>query len=170
MTPKKSLEAEFLADHQLLTTGLRDVGEAVMASELVAARRFADHLDRCAGPHIDFEEHALYPALAGPLGTEFVAQLYREHDLGRTALEQLRDCKDGAEPDWIELHSQLRIVMNHVLSCGTLLSHTGAFTAEQRQQLLVELQRARHHQVRWTQVDRSSRPQLSAGQSDGEGP
>ena len=75
----QELERAFIDDHQELSRGYREIVEAIEQDDHELAANIATRLDQVAGPHIEFEEHCLYPEVARSRGEEYVERLYREH-------------------------------------------------------------------------------------------
>lgn len=71
--------AEFRADHRQVRDGLIELTAALEAKEVKKAREILARIDKLIGPHFQFEEEALYPALRVFLG-EYVDDLIKEHD------------------------------------------------------------------------------------------
>lgn len=150
---KDSLRMAFLEDHQVLTRGLSDIRSALAADDLDLASRLARSLDAAAGAHIEFEEGFFYPELRKLLGDEFVDRLYEEHAAGKHAIELLAT-NLVSEQNRQELDRDLDTAMNHVLSCGSLLSHLEGLTTRRHSELLGELRACRSHGQAWTSLER----------------
>lgn len=155
MSVLKELEKAFVEDHQILTRGLVAIRDALQNGELEQARELAAKLDQEAGPHIRFEEELFYPRLVEALGRDFVDRLYAEHGEGAAALRALR-AGDGTPLqrilEWIE-HA-----LDHVTSCGTLLSHLGVLPEDEQEQLLAELVALRGSPTRWSAQEEPAPP------------
>ncbi len=80
------LEQEFLNDHRHLTQGLQSLIDAIEQNDVAQSQEIAHELNIVAGPHIEFEEHLLYPRVRQARGTEFSARLLQEHQVARSAL------------------------------------------------------------------------------------
>ncbi len=135
-----------------MTRGLFRIRNALQAGDLGLAVRTADEIDQGVGPHIQFEEEVYYPALRNALGGGFVDQLYREHEVGRGAIRSLLqrqgdDPLDDAERETII--AQIDTMLEHALSCGTLLSHLEVLSEEEKADMLAGLQRFREAKRRW---------------------
>lgn len=157
------LAREFLVDHQALTRGLASLRDAIASTDIPNARLIADRLDRSAGGHMEFEERVLYPRVAQTVGSEYVDRLYAEHRIGRDAVLQilsLRDSEPLPADEQSALLAKLETVGEHVLSCGTLLSHLTALDAQSQQRMLDRLNEYRREGVRWTEMP-------EAGNSEG---
>lgn len=145
----------FVEDHQHLTRGLNDILEALHRSDLQGAAQMAGELDIIAGPHIQFEEEVLYPVVAKECGQEFVNKLYHEHQMGKDALKILVQYQEG-KTDFAQkltpLIENLEIALDHVLSCGTLLSHVTNLDEQTQEEMLKKLQKCHSQKKCWTEL------------------
>ena len=150
------LHEAFLEDHRQLTRGLARIRQALLDGDVGGAARMAEALDHQVGPHMEFEETVFYPELRKKLGSEFVDQLYHEHDIGRSALEALIELGPSgslAEARRRELAQNVNTALEHAKSCGTLLSHLDYLTEEERATMLEQLLAARERGRPWTQIE-----------------
>jgi len=162
--PDSRLERAFLEDHRTFTAGLERILKALLAEDDALAVELAKQLDRDVGPHIEFEEEQFYPALRERLGSGFVTQLYGEHATGQRAIAGLVAFEEPPrlEPERrAELIEALERTLEHVSSCGSLLSHLSALSAGRQAKLLERLQQIRRRPTRWTQ--RRARGHASRG-------
>jgi hypothetical protein len=152
-----SLEREFVEDHQRLHRNLVRTIEAVRAADRVGARQAAEELDRDAGPHIAFEEAVLYPQVAAAVGDAYADELYQEHGAGRAAIERLAGSQ-GTEPlspgEQEGLLPELEALQEHILGCGSLLSHLCTLQPVQQERLLHHLLQFRNEGRRWSELPR----------------
>lgn len=148
------LEQEFLEDHRHLTRGFQSLIDAVEHNDVERCRHDADELDRVAGPHIEFEEHVLYPRLRKERGDELGARLLREHQVARSAILFLES--RGTEPlnpsDRARVLEQLRVGLEHAVTCGTVLSHLTVLDDSEQVEMLKCLHEFRSHNMRWTEL------------------
>lgn len=155
-----SLHEAFLADHRALTRGLNDLRAALSQADTARACLVAGELDLRAGPHMEFEETLLYPALVRPLGAPAVRSLYREHAVGRAAIRQLQRLAEASaddephldEPTRRALLEQVDTILEHVLGCGSLISHLDRLGAAEQRVMLGELRRLNRAGKRWTDI------------------
>ncbi len=157
MNAKSRLRDAFLDDHQKLTKGLSALVRLVESGEWQQAVQKAEELDRIAGPHIEFEEERFYPQVSRSRGKDYVDNLYDEHRSGREAIEALRASAGRTEVtdeerDRVLFH--LRRALDHVVSCGTLLSHVTSLEDEEQEKLLSDLEGYRKAGHRWTELSR----------------
>lgn len=153
-TDPASLSAAFLEDHRHLTQGLSGTLSALDSGDVATAIRTADELDQHAGPHIKFEEEYFYPEVAKSRGDAYVTQLFREHDVGRQAIQALLhvDASRRLTPDErSRIQAGLREALDHAVSCGTLLSHVTTLDAGAQQRLLKILLQLRNEGGRWSE-------------------
>lgn len=152
--PRTTLELEFLADHKKLTQGFQKLIAAVEENSPEETRRLADELDLVAGPHIEFEEHTLYPTVEGARGAEFGKALRREHQVARTALQFLQSQNSSplSNDDRARVLEQLRVGFDHAVACGSLLSHLTVMTPVEQGEMLATLRSLRTQKLRWTEL------------------
>ncbi len=148
-----ALQREFLDDHRVLIGGLRGLVDALEREDLPEARRLAEEIDRNAGGHMAFEEEVFYPRLAEVHGKAFVERLVSEHEAGHRAITTLlaSEPDEGlAESDRSGLLTDLRLALDHVMSCGTMLAElgTGPFAAQDED--LDRLRELREEVPRWS--------------------
>lgn len=165
------LEEEFIADHQQLTKAFQKLIDSVERNEPVDFQRDADHLDHVAGPHIEFKEHVLYPRIEGDLGHEFRAKLLREHQVVRSALTFLE--QRPAEPlnadEQARVQEQLRIGLDHVVACGSLLSYLTVLDETEQDDMLRSLKECRDKHLQWTQLSGAAGTGTCSTASETEG-
>lgn len=150
-----SLKDAFIEDHQTLTRGLSHLLKLVQEEDYDEASRVARELDKAVGPHIEFEEKSFYPEVRKTRGREYVENLYDEHGSGLEAVRALSKLEPGDVPDPEErerLLSLLRRVLDHAVSCGTLLSHVTSLADVEQQEFLAELERYRKLAHKWTEL------------------
>ncbi len=150
---RRGLRDEFLDDHRHLTQALARLREAVRNGDPGEAGRLADEVDRLAGPHMTFEEKLFYPALRTRLGTRFVDQLYHEHRHGLAAIRELEsepDAAVGSAAERARILEQVEAMLEHAVTCGSLLSRLDDLDPEEEDAMLRELLALREHPVRWT--------------------
>ena len=151
---RTALEQEFIEDHQILTSGFQQVIDAVEMNDPKRMRASAESLDKSAGPHMQFEEQVLYPQVGQNRGDGFEQSLLREHQVARSAILFLTDHDDSplAAADRARVLEQLRIGLDHAISCGALLSHVTVASEERQQEMLGELREFRRKGTRWTEL------------------
>ncbi len=152
--PRTGLETAFLADHKKLTRGFRDLIKALEADDRAGVTRLTTELDLAAGPHIEFEEHVLYPTVEEERGGAYGDTLRHEHQVARSALCFLLDHAD--EPlkpeDRARVIQQLRVGFEHAVACGSLLSHITVLDEASQEKMLGKLREYREQKLRWTKL------------------
>jgi hypothetical protein len=152
---KNRLEKEFVVDHRETTRGLKALKDALTANDDVAVLDAAQRLDRVAGPHIAFEEQWLYPLVAESRGEEFRHHMTSEHDEVVDALSKIQAC-DGlatvSAARKAEWQRNLQTGLDHVITCGTLLSHLSVLDEVERVEILRRLQDLRDEGILWTEL------------------
>ena len=157
-TAGMALEEEFASDHRELTRGFARLLELLESGEDAEASRLANHLDQVAGPHIEFEETVLYPAVERAEGSDFAARLYGEH---RTAFEAIDLLLTHSEDKPIDAETRQRLIeqvqngLDHAVSCGSLMGHLTALDETQHELFLQKLYDCRKAGRRWSKRDTS---------------
>jgi len=149
----RALRDDFLQDHRQLIKGLSEILKSLRGNDVPRAMALADGLDRAIGAHIELEEQEFYPLLKERLGSEFVTQLYEEHAAGKEAIATLlahrgRENELKARADLTE---NLERMLEHALSCGSLLSHLDREDEERIAALHDRLRVLRAENKRWTE-------------------
>ncbi len=159
------LAQAFIEDHQKVTRALVGLRDAVERGTLAEASARAQELDRVAGPHMEFEEKVFYPQVARMLGAEDTAMLYAEHHEGQEVVKALLG-KEAAEPfsdgERTRLLRGLQTAFEHVLSCGTLVSHVTTLDAQDQARLLERLLAFRERGRRWSELPHRELPTATA--------
>ncbi len=147
------LKEAFAEDHRKLTRGFRDAVAALEKGDLPTARTLADELDKVAGPHIEFEESCLYPAVAENRGEGYTAKLYDEHSKMMKALTELQSASEMSENQRISWLASMKEGLDHAISCGTLLSYLVSLPDGKQDELYRRLEQFRSQQPRrWSQL------------------
>lgn len=151
----KQLEKAFIADHRKTTKALKNLKAALAANDDVGVQEAAEYLDRVAGPHIAFEEQWLYPLVAESRGDEFQHHMVGEHDEVLEALTEIRTCEgleNVSEARKAEWQKNLQTGLDHVVTCGTLLSHLSVLNESDRIEMLQRLKGLRDEGPLWTEL------------------
>lgn len=116
---------EFRNDHRFVLQKLLEIRKAVDVGEYARARELVEALDNAAGPHMEFEEHFLYPSLSPLIGEERVQSLINDH---KGAAELVHKAKEVlskeqlSEGDISFLHNFVQEFLQHASDCeGTAL-------------------------------------------------
>lgn len=150
------LKKSFTDDHQAMIRGYRSLLGALNDGDFAAASRLSVQLDRSAGPHIEFEEQYLYPAVKASRGTAYVSKLYQEHRQVLAAITELRKLTAESIPSDEELAAwkqSLESGLEHAASCGTLLSHLEVLSEEQQRSYLDTIHRLRDEGHLWSELE-----------------
>lgn len=152
-TARQTLEKEFATDHREMTQGFARLLELLRSGEDAEVRRLASDIDRLAGPHIEFEETVLYPAIAQMEGQDFAARLNAEHASVLEAIEWLQSPPSESPIDVNtreRLIQQIQIGLEHAETCGSLLGHLTTLDEPQHQNYLKQLLECRERGRRWS--------------------
>ena len=117
-----ALQQEFLDDHRVLISSLKEIIESLERGDRAAAVRRAAELDADAGAHIAFEEEIFYPRLAKIYGDDMVERMISEHQAGHRAIKTLLSEGNNEDFDSERIMPDLEVALDHVLGCGTMLS------------------------------------------------
>jgi len=154
MTPHStSLEAEFVTDHRTLTQTISRLLDALRSGRDAEAMQIADELDTLAGPHIAFEESVMYPEVARHTDAAFAQRLYEEHRIALRGVRRLLEHREQPElspEERTKIMDDLQTGLDHVVSCGRLLSHLTVLDEKTQRQYLDQLIDLRHQGTRWT--------------------
>ena len=168
---RSPLTIAFLEDHRQLMRGLNRLRETLERGDVSAAVEMAKQIDRTVGAHIEFEEEVLYPKVAESETREFVRQLYDEHHPGLRAVEHLRNrsAEKALAPDeQARLVADIRTMVEHAASCGTLLSHLTALDSDRQSVILERLMELRDQGHRWSALPVRYDPPALSGDEPGE--
>lgn len=113
----------FQEEHRVVRDTLLDLSDAIQDGDVDRARELVQQANEHAGPHFQYEEDALYPALIPFFGEEKVRELVGEHDDGIAAARALADlvAQDSlSEEDKQEALRQLPELLVHVSDCDGL--------------------------------------------------
>jgi hypothetical protein len=157
MAKRSPLDQAFLDDHRAMMDGLAGIVECLEAADLEGAVALAETVDRQAGAHIRFEEDVLYREVARARGAEYASRLYAEHQRVRRGIETLLACR-GERRLGTEVRRQVledvRVGLDHAVSCGTLLSLLTPLDAEAQQAMLDRLLELRKLATPWHALPR----------------
>jgi hypothetical protein len=150
------LKAAFSHDHKVMIRGYRDLLEALNRSDFAEAARLSRWLNRMGGPHIEFEECYLYPAVQRSRGEAYVARLYDEHHIVWCAIDALRALSGDDVPSLgqvMQWKQSLRAGLDHAATCGSLLSHLQAMPEDQQEAVMEAIARLRDRGRSWSEFD-----------------
>ena len=120
--PKMDVIQEFKAEHRVVRDQLIELFYALREKDVPRAQQALDTLDVLVGPHLKFEEEALYPLMRTFLG-DHVDHLLAEHDeiirTARTASKLLQ--KGGLTDEQAhEAANASKALLIHVSNCDGL--------------------------------------------------
>ena len=149
------LRQTFIDDHQVMIRGYRDMLHALEQRDLAAAARLSAKVDAIAGPHIEFEEQYLYPAVKELRGDAYVSRLYDEHNEVLSVIAALQTLAEDVVPSDDEISGwkeSLKAGLDHAAACGSLLSHLQALPDQQQRDYLDAIGRLRRQGRRWSEM------------------
>jgi iron-sulfur cluster repair protein YtfE (RIC family) len=114
----------FQQEHRETRDKCLELSDAIEVGDLDRAQELVDEIDAAAGPHFQYEEDALYPALIPFFGEEKVTELVAEHDEAIEAAETLADLTSQDSLTDEEKQEALRALPNimvHVSDCDGLV-------------------------------------------------
>lgn len=115
--------SQFQAEHREVRDTLLALSDAIEDDDLERARELATEANEHAGPHFQYEEDALYPALVEFFGEEKVKELIEEHDEAIESTRRLAELTDKdslSEGEKEEALQQLPPLLVHVSDCDGL--------------------------------------------------
>lgn len=113
----------FQAEHRVVRDTLLELSSAIQDGDVERARELVQQANEHAGPHFQYEEDALYPALIPFFGEDKVRELVVEHDEGiaaARALAELVQQDSLSEEDKQEALRHLPELLVHVSDCDGL--------------------------------------------------
>ncbi len=162
------LATAFVDDHKQLTRAFKQLKDSLGRHDLSEAKRIAEELDRAAGPHILFEEEFLYPEVARARGRDYIDRLYEEHRAGRDLLTRILVLRNDSrrrlnDEEEAHLLEQAGMMLDHAVSCGTLLSYLTTLDQTTQKEYCAALLAFREQGKRWTEI-----PEPAPGQDHGQ--
>ncbi|MFB6228063.1 MAG: hemerythrin domain-containing protein [Halobacteriales archaeon] len=113
----------FEGEHREVRDTLLALSDAIEEGDIERARELVEKANEHAGPHFQYEEDALYPALIQFFGEEKVKELVAEHDEAIEAartLGELTQQESLTEDEKQEALRQLPTMLVHVSDCDGL--------------------------------------------------
>lgn len=113
----------FQEEHREVRDTLLELSDAIEEENLERARELVAKANEHAGPHFQYEEAALYPAMVQFFGEAKVKELVEEHDEAIAAAKTLADITQQdslSEEDKQEALRQLPTMLVHVSDCDGL--------------------------------------------------
>ncbi len=153
---------EFREDHRKVRDGLLEMIDSLKTRDVIRAREILARLNTLVGPHFQYEEETLYPALKVFLG-EYVDQLIDEHD---GVIETAKVCAELLEKDSLtdeeatQAAKAARDLLVHVSNCDGLAILSERLSPEKLEELgekLAEVRSAGATLLDWAAVIRKKR-------------
>ncbi|WP_135365676.1 hemerythrin domain-containing protein [Halosimplex halophilum] len=151
----------FQEEHRQTRDKCLELSDAIEAGDLDRAERLVAEIDRAAGPHFQYEEDALYPALIPFFGEEKVKELVAEHDEAIEAAETLAELTSQDELTEEEKQEALRALPNimvHVSDCDGLTVYLEKADREVFEDIEQSMEEANEQGLTLTEYDETVRP------------
>lgn len=151
----------FQEEHRQTRDKCLELSDAIEEDDLDRAEQLVAEIDRAAGPHFQYEEDALYPALIPFFGEEKVKELVAEHDEAIEAAETLAELtsKDSlTEAEKQEALRALPDIMVHVSDCDGLTVYLEKADAEVFEAIEESMEEANEQGLTLTEYDETVRP------------
>src|SRR5271166_2732353 len=97
--PLEQFNEVFRDEHRRLRDMLLGLIEAFESSDSERARQGIEEMAAHAAPHFQYEQEALYPALADVHGETYIEKLLEEHAQAVAAAQQLAELAEQEELD-----------------------------------------------------------------------
>jgi hemerythrin-like domain-containing protein len=151
----------FQTEHRETRDRLLELSNAIENQELDRAHELVREIDETAGPHFQYEEDALYPALIPFFGKEKVKELVAEHDEAIEAartLAELTERDSLSEAETQEALRQLPTIMVHVSDCDGLTVYLEKADREVFEEIEQSMEEANEQGLTLTEYDDTVRP------------
>jgi iron-sulfur cluster repair protein YtfE (RIC family) len=151
----------FQEEHRQTRDKCLELSDAIEAEDLDRARELVAAIDAAAGPHFQYEEDALYPALIPFFGEEKVKELVAEHDEAIDAAETLATLTSQESLTEDEKQEALRALPNimvHVSDCDGLTVYLEKADEEVFEDIEESMQEANAEGLTLTEYDATVRP------------
>jgi len=151
----------FQEEHRQTRDKCLELSDAIEAGDLDRAEELVAEIDAAAGPHFQYEEDALYPALIPFFGEEKVKELVVEHDEAIEAAETLADLTSQESLTEAERQEALRALPNimvHVSDCDGLTVYLEKADDEVFDDIEQSMAEANEQGLTLTEYDATVRP------------
>lgn len=151
----QSLRNVFSSGHQNLEFGLRQMIDAIVERDYGGVAAIADDLDRTSGPHVEFEERYVFPAVEQEAGEAYATQLYDDLAELLDTLVELRELQAYDLPSqqtrqrWL---ANLRRGLKNLNSTLSLFNYLRATSDEEKRRLLERHRSLCRRAHRWSQL------------------
>ena len=110
----------------------------------------------------------LYPEVARARGRDYIDRLYEEHRAGRDLLTRVLVLKSDSwrrlgDEEQARLLQQAEMMLDHAVSCGTLLSYLTTLDQTTQQEYFAALLALRQQPKRWTEIPEPAQVKITAG-------
>lgn len=151
----------FQEEHRQTRDKCLELSDAIEVGDLDRAEELVHKIDEAAGPHFQYEEDALYPALIPFFGEEKVKELVAEHDEAIEAAETLAELTSRESLDKTEKQEALRALPNimvHVSDCDGLTVYLEKASDEVFDDIAQSMAEANEQGLTLTEYDETVRP------------
>jgi len=151
----------FQEEHRQTRDKCLELSDAIEAGDLDRAEQLVADIDRAAGPHFQYEEDALYPALIPFFGEEKVKELVAEHDEAIEAAETLAELTSQESLTEAEKQEALRAlpdIMVHVSDCDGLTVYLEKADEAVFEEIAESMEEANEQGLTLTEYDETVRP------------
>lgn len=151
----------FQQEHREVRDTLLELSDAIEADDLDRAHELVQQANVQTGPHFQYEEDALYPALIPFFGEEMVKELVTEHD---EAIEAARTLAEFSQRDSLsaeekqEALRQLPTMLVHVSDCDGLVVYLEKADEETFEAIEASMEVANAQGLTLTEYDDTVRP------------
>jgi len=151
----------FSEEHYRTRDNLLELSAAIEDGDLDRAEELVQEVNADAGPHFQYEEDSLYPALIPFFGEEKVKELVAEHDEAIAAARTLADLTAKDELTEEEKQAALRAIpdiMVHVSDCEGLTVYLETADDEVFEEIQESIDEAHERGLTLTEYDDTVRP------------
>lgn len=151
----------FQTEHREVRDTLLGLSDAIEKEDLDRARELVEEANRHAGPHFQYEEDALYPALIQFFGEAKVKELIEEHDEAIEAARTLAELTQQdtlSEADKQEALRQLPTMLVHVSDCDGLTVYLEKVDDEVFEDIERSIEAAHDQELTLTEYAETVRP------------
>lgn len=151
----------FQEEHRQTRDKCLELSDAIEAGDLDRAEELVHEIDAAAGPHFQYEEDALYPALIPFFGEEKVKELVAEHDEAIEAAETLAELTSQDSLTEDEKQEALRALPNimvHVSDCDGLTVYLEKADESVFEDIAESMEEANEQGLTLTEYDATVRP------------
>ncbi|MXR52338.1 hemerythrin domain-containing protein [Halovenus sp. WSH3] len=152
---------QFQEEHRQTRDKCLELSDAIEEGDLDRAETLVEEINEAAGPHFQYEEDALYPALIPFFGEEKVKELVAEHDEAIEAAETLAELTSQESLTEEERQEALRALPNimvHVSDCDGLTVYLEKADEEVFEEIEQSMEEANSRGLTLTEYDETARP------------